>query len=127
MWFFWCFLRLWATANYCRAGIKSLRGTGTETPKFLFWEYLFRNFGILSLQCGSISLENFWVTHSRRKYNSKKIILKNIFLGVSKVTILNFLNSNSNLNPFLKLSIICFIVLLNISLNKKNPRSAKSL
>jgi hypothetical protein len=25
--FFWCFLRLWATANYCRAGIKSLRGT----------------------------------------------------------------------------------------------------
>jgi hypothetical protein len=24
---------------------------GTETPKFLFWEYLFRNFGILSLQC----------------------------------------------------------------------------
>ncbi len=25
---------------------------GTETPIFLFWEYLFRNFGILSLQCG---------------------------------------------------------------------------
>ncbi len=24
---------------------------GTETPKFLFWEYLFRNVGILSLQC----------------------------------------------------------------------------
>jgi hypothetical protein len=24
---------------------------GTETPIFLFWEYLFRNFGILSLQC----------------------------------------------------------------------------
>ncbi len=24
---------------------------GTETPLFLFWEYLFRNFGILSLQC----------------------------------------------------------------------------
>ncbi len=23
---------------------------GTETPIFLFWEYLFRNFGILSLQ-----------------------------------------------------------------------------
>jgi hypothetical protein len=27
LWFFWYFLRLWATANYCRAGIKSLRGT----------------------------------------------------------------------------------------------------
>jgi hypothetical protein len=25
---------------------------GTETPIFLFWEYLFRKFGILSLQCG---------------------------------------------------------------------------
>jgi hypothetical protein len=25
---------------------------GTETPIFLFWEYLFQNFGILSLQCG---------------------------------------------------------------------------
>jgi hypothetical protein len=25
---------------------------GTETPIFLFWDYLFRNFGILSLQCG---------------------------------------------------------------------------
>jgi hypothetical protein len=24
---------------------------GTETPIFLFWEHLFRNFGILSLQC----------------------------------------------------------------------------
>jgi hypothetical protein len=24
---------------------------GTETPIFLFWEYLFRNFGIMSLQC----------------------------------------------------------------------------
>jgi hypothetical protein len=24
---------------------------GTETPIFLFWEYLFRDFGILSLQC----------------------------------------------------------------------------
>jgi hypothetical protein len=24
---------------------------GTEAPIFLFWEYLFRNFGVLSLQC----------------------------------------------------------------------------
>ncbi len=27
LWFFWCILGPWATANYCRAGIKSLRGT----------------------------------------------------------------------------------------------------
>ncbi len=26
---------------------------GTETTIFLFWEYLFQNFGILSLQCGA--------------------------------------------------------------------------
>jgi hypothetical protein len=26
---------------------------GTETPIFLFWDYLFRNFGMLSLQCGA--------------------------------------------------------------------------
>jgi hypothetical protein len=25
---------------------------GTEAPIFLFWEYLFQIFGILSLQCG---------------------------------------------------------------------------
>jgi hypothetical protein len=24
---------------------------GAETPLFLFWEYLFQNFGNLSLQC----------------------------------------------------------------------------
>jgi hypothetical protein len=24
---------------------------GTETPIFFFWEYLFQNFGVLSLQC----------------------------------------------------------------------------
>jgi hypothetical protein len=27
---------------------------GTETQIFLSWEYLFRNFGILSLQCGQV-------------------------------------------------------------------------
>ncbi len=31
MWFFWCILGPWATANYCRAGIKSLRGTALKT------------------------------------------------------------------------------------------------
>ncbi len=40
---------------------------GTETPIFLFWEYLFRIFGILSLQCAStvflvsmLSLASCW-------------------------------------------------------------------
>ncbi len=32
---------------------------GTETPKFLFWEYFFPNFGILSLQCGWTILESW--------------------------------------------------------------------
>jgi hypothetical protein len=29
---------------------------GTESPIFLFWEYLFQNFGILSLQCDRLPL-----------------------------------------------------------------------
>ncbi len=32
---------------------------GTETPIFLFWEYLFRNFGILSLQCGGATIVQY--------------------------------------------------------------------
>jgi hypothetical protein len=38
---------------------------GTETPIFLFWEYLFQNFGILSLQCILIFGWNgrIWVRH----------------------------------------------------------------
>jgi hypothetical protein len=30
---------------------------GTEPPIFLFWEYLFRNFCILSLQCCKLPIE----------------------------------------------------------------------
>jgi hypothetical protein len=30
---------------------------GTEAPIFLFWEYLFQIFGILSLQCAWKQLE----------------------------------------------------------------------
>jgi hypothetical protein len=32
---------------------------GTEAPIFLFWEYLFQIFGILSLQCGVESDSKF--------------------------------------------------------------------
>ncbi len=32
---------------------------GTEHPLFLFWEYLFRNFGILSLQCSCQNVSQF--------------------------------------------------------------------
>ncbi len=38
---------------------------GTETPIFLFWEYLFRNFGILSLQCDTDSFLYSWYWHFR--------------------------------------------------------------
>ncbi len=31
---------------------------GTEAPIFLFWEYLFQIFGILSLQCISLAFPN---------------------------------------------------------------------
>jgi hypothetical protein len=31
---------------------------GTVAPIFLFWEYLFRNIGILSLQCGFLAVDS---------------------------------------------------------------------
>jgi hypothetical protein len=41
---------------------------GTETPIFLFWEYLFRNFGILSLQCKGT--KSHWSSqHLTRRHN----------------------------------------------------------
>jgi hypothetical protein len=37
----------------------------TETPIFFFWEYLFRNFGILSLQCTyQANLPRIFILHS---------------------------------------------------------------
>jgi hypothetical protein len=38
---------------------------GTETPIFLFWEYLFQIFGILSLQCRTMARRK-WGNCSRR-------------------------------------------------------------
>ncbi len=43
---------------------------GTETPIFLFWEYLFQNFGILSLQWVHIS-----TMYMGMRYGSLKIFL----------------------------------------------------
>jgi hypothetical protein len=37
---------------------------GTEAPIFLFWEYLFRNFGILSLQCILYIHDNMHLNYS---------------------------------------------------------------
>jgi hypothetical protein len=37
---------------------------GTEAPIFLFWEYLFKIFGILSLQCASCLLLNHVPDHT---------------------------------------------------------------
>jgi hypothetical protein len=40
----------------------------TETPIFLFWEYLFRNFSILSLQCVVRWTEKSYRTVTEFKY-----------------------------------------------------------
>jgi hypothetical protein len=45
--------------------------TGTETPIFLFWEYLFRKLGILSLQCTYL-MENIHL--SKSSINSKSTL-----------------------------------------------------
>ncbi len=58
---------------------------GTETPIFLFWDYLFRNFDILSLQC-----RVFLLTH-------KIIKRKN---GIFIDNLANFLSISPNQTKF---------------------------
>jgi len=42
--------------------------TGTEAPIFLFWEYLFQIFGILSLQCNMFVPRFFYLRQYRLIY-----------------------------------------------------------
>jgi hypothetical protein len=42
---------------------------GTEAPIFLFWEYLFQIFGILSLQCGSEG-DYYCITEMKKKLST---------------------------------------------------------
>jgi hypothetical protein len=44
---------------------------GTEAPIFLFWEHLFRNFGILSVQCGHIMIKNQMKVYFKRRRDDK--------------------------------------------------------
>jgi hypothetical protein len=44
---------------------------GTETPIFYFWEYLFRNFGILSLQCAQKPQQNCTFMNSASGYKAR--------------------------------------------------------
>jgi hypothetical protein len=61
---------------------------GTETPIFLFWEYLFRNFGILSLQCGHGVID----TGSN---------LVDCFIDIGKILVANTVDSgNKNVQLF---------------------------
>jgi hypothetical protein len=47
---------------------------GTETPIFLFWEYVFQIFGILSLQCeDTVSISNGGNNQKSASSRKKKI------------------------------------------------------
>jgi hypothetical protein len=46
---------------------------GTEAPIFLFWEYLFQIFGILSLQCkAKIVIKSLRETSWRKRWDGRK-------------------------------------------------------
>jgi hypothetical protein len=47
---------------------------GTESPVFLFWEYLFQIFGILSLQCTDV------IARQNSSNNEHKTILEKILI-----------------------------------------------
>jgi hypothetical protein len=49
---------------------------GTEAPIFLFWEYLFRNFGILSVQCGHKRIKNRMKLYFKRRRDDKYLKFK---------------------------------------------------
>jgi len=53
---------------------------GTETPIFLFWEYLFRNFGILTLQCIMLHAQIYLITKILESFKFE-IVPKNVFSG----------------------------------------------
>jgi hypothetical protein len=63
---------------------------GTETPIFLLWEYLFRNFSILSLQC---SLFKNFIQYSggklymNNKYTLYRVVIANARLYVCTICI----------------------------------------
>ncbi len=68
---------------------------GTEAPIFLFWEYLFRNFGILSLQCA----------HAKKNSSLGFYLIKVQFAIWERVCVACFIISDiiCNLPPFIKI------------------------
>jgi hypothetical protein len=56
---------------------------GTETPIFLFWEYLFQIFGILSLQCG-VADQDLYCRTSLEKMDSATKTYKQGLLSSTK-------------------------------------------
>jgi hypothetical protein len=64
---------------------------GTEAPIFLFWDYLFQIFGILSLQCRKLNiwwpmplfLDIYFIYRYSMEFDEEKVYTYNILVGVS--------------------------------------------
>ncbi len=65
-------MRLWATANYCRAGIKSLRGTVLILEKLLFVQEWYTGF---KKDCpgGQLSKKSFIAMYSQVVHHLESI------------------------------------------------------
>jgi hypothetical protein len=62
---------------------------GNEAPTFLFWEYLFHVFGILSWQCGTSFL---------KRVTGRILQLVNDFKEASRKCVLDFLHEKAAKN-----------------------------
>ena len=75
---------------------------GTEAPIFLFWVYLFRNFGILSLQCIGLPFYCSFFREVAYHLDAHMRQVPNFCLGANSLVFFFFSRINPDLNKMQK-------------------------